>query len=296
MALCSSPICRLKSGESFGSRWQEVLLTWRRSITNRSSPRCTGSQCRNRSPRENRLRSCRDKSSSVSVHSTASSHSGRTRHKFANYSRTLSSMIDRSRHIRSMTTEAINHDPAHMFMNTGSQITGRPSMGSGTVYGLGTEAQDLPGFVVLTSLGAEDRTSRSRPGSGPPGFAKSVPRCASPGQGRSGALPWASLPGVTREQQGEIIRTINTSMRVTTELLTTRKSPPHCPIRNGIQDASECSRVDGCEQGAPPVKELTVAHQATGHLPPIVCWPGGWRRKGSASFSSIIKTGTIMAA
>src|SRR4051812_35644287 len=55
--------------------------------------------------------------------------------------------------IRSMTTDAINHDPAHMFMNTGSQIAGRPSMGAWVLYGLGSEAEDLPGFVVLTSLG-----------------------------------------------------------------------------------------------------------------------------------------------
>lgn len=55
--------------------------------------------------------------------------------------------------VRSMTTEAINHDPAHMFMNTGSQIAGRPSMGSWVTYGLGSEAQDLPGFVVMVSTG-----------------------------------------------------------------------------------------------------------------------------------------------
>jgi hypothetical protein len=55
--------------------------------------------------------------------------------------------------IRSMTTDAINHDPAHMFMNTGSQIAGRPSMGSWVTYGLGSEAEDLPGFVVLVSTG-----------------------------------------------------------------------------------------------------------------------------------------------
>ncbi|HEV7224351.1 MAG TPA: DUF1501 domain-containing protein, partial [Pirellulales bacterium] len=55
--------------------------------------------------------------------------------------------------VRSVTSEAINHDPAHMFMNTGSQIAGRPSMGSWATYGLGSEASDLPGFVVLTSLG-----------------------------------------------------------------------------------------------------------------------------------------------
>ncbi len=61
----------------------------------------------------------------------------------------IGSVIDDICLIRSMTTDAINHDPAHMFMNTGSQIAGRPSMGAWVTYGLGTEAEDLPGFVVL---------------------------------------------------------------------------------------------------------------------------------------------------
>ena len=52
-----------------------------------------------------------------------------------------------------MQTEQINHDPAHTFMNTGSIIAGRPSMGSWINYGLGSENNDLPGFVVLTSVG-----------------------------------------------------------------------------------------------------------------------------------------------
>lgn len=55
--------------------------------------------------------------------------------------------------VRSMHTEAINHDPAHTFMNTGTSISGRPAMGSWLWYGLGSEGNDLPGFVVLTSLG-----------------------------------------------------------------------------------------------------------------------------------------------
>jgi hypothetical protein len=55
--------------------------------------------------------------------------------------------------VRSMVTEAINHDPAHTFMNTGTTISGRPSMGSWVTYGLGSECADLPGFVVLTSTG-----------------------------------------------------------------------------------------------------------------------------------------------
>jgi hypothetical protein len=55
--------------------------------------------------------------------------------------------------IRSLKTEAINHDPAHTFMNTGTTISGRPAMGSWLVYGLGSDSADLPGFVVLTSTG-----------------------------------------------------------------------------------------------------------------------------------------------
>jgi len=55
--------------------------------------------------------------------------------------------------VRSLHTEAINHDPAHTFMNTGTLISGRPSMGSWLVYGLGSESRDLPGFVVLVSTG-----------------------------------------------------------------------------------------------------------------------------------------------
>ena len=55
--------------------------------------------------------------------------------------------------VRSMWTEQINHDPAHTLMNTGSIITGRPSMGSWVLYGLGAETDNLPGFVVLISSG-----------------------------------------------------------------------------------------------------------------------------------------------
>lgn len=58
--------------------------------------------------------------------------------------------------IKSMVTEQINHDPAHTFMNTGTGISGRPSMGSWINYGLGSDADDLPGFVVMTSVGGRN--------------------------------------------------------------------------------------------------------------------------------------------
>jgi len=66
--------------------------------------------------------------------------------------------------VRSLQTEQINHDPAHAFMNSGSINKGRPSMGSWLLYGLGSETDDLPGFVVLTSTsrceGAQPISSR----------------------------------------------------------------------------------------------------------------------------------------
>ncbi len=59
--------------------------------------------------------------------------------------------------VRSMHTEAINHDPAITFFQTGSQLAGRPSIGSWMSYGLGSENRDLPAYVVLTSFGTGRR-------------------------------------------------------------------------------------------------------------------------------------------
>src|SRR3984957_4238100 len=57
--------------------------------------------------------------------------------------------------VRSMVTDAFNHAPAQIFLNSGSTQIGRPSMGSWLNYGLGSESQDLPGFVVMLSGGGQ---------------------------------------------------------------------------------------------------------------------------------------------
>src|SRR6185503_13878522 len=64
--------------------------------------------------------------------------------------------------IKSMWTEAINHDPAITFFQTGSQIAGRPSMGSWVSYGLGAMNDNLPAFVVLVTPGQGDQPLYSR--------------------------------------------------------------------------------------------------------------------------------------
>jgi hypothetical protein len=78
---------------------------------------------------------------------------GKSGQEFSSIFPHLGTVADDTCIVRSMRTEAINHDPAHTFMNTGTLISGRPSMGSWLWYGLGNESDNLPGFVVLTSLG-----------------------------------------------------------------------------------------------------------------------------------------------
>ena len=111
--------------------------------------------------------------------------------------------------IRSMTTDAINHDPAHMFMNTGSQIAGRPSMGSWVTYGLGSEAEDLPGFVVLVSTGKGRSPQPIAARQWNSGFLPSKHQGV---QLRSKGDPVLYLnnpPGVSREAQGSDVAAIN---------------------------------------------------------------------------------------
>lgn len=125
----------------------------------------------------------------------------------------IGSVIDDICLIRSMTTDAINHDPAHMFMNTGSQIAGRPSMGSWVTYGLGSEAENLPGFVVLTSLGEGGQNQPIAARQWSSGF---LPSRYQGVQLRSKGDPVLYLttpPGVSPEQQEADVATINTLNR-----------------------------------------------------------------------------------
>jgi hypothetical protein len=121
----------------------------------------------------------------------------------------IGSVVDDLCLVRSMTTEAINHDPAHMFMNTGSQIAGRPSMGSWIVYGLGTDAADLPGFVVLTSLGRGGQNQPIAARQWASGFLPSrFQGVALRGKGDP-VLYLGNPPGITREQQHDAVEAIN---------------------------------------------------------------------------------------
>lgn len=110
--------------------------------------------------------------------------------------------------IKSLVTEQINHDPAHTFMNTGSAISGRPSMGSWVNYGLGSETSDLPGFVVMTSVGGRNpQPIASRQWSA--GF---LPSKYQGVEFNSAGDPvhYVTPPsGISMQQQAELVRAVN---------------------------------------------------------------------------------------
>jgi len=109
--------------------------------------------------------------------------------------------------IKSMHTEQINHDPAHTFFNTGTAISGRPSMGAWVLYGLGSESENLPGFIVLTSEGG----GQSQPISSRQWHSGFLPSRYQGVQMYSSGSPvhYVGNPsGVTRGQQRDIVEAI----------------------------------------------------------------------------------------
>jgi hypothetical protein len=111
--------------------------------------------------------------------------------------------------IKSMVTDAFNHAPAQIFMSTGAQQFGRPSLGAWTLYGLGSEANDLPGFVVFSTGDKGPSGGNSNWGSG------FLPTVYQGVQFRTGSDPvlYLSNPrGVDRRLQDdtqECLRTLN---------------------------------------------------------------------------------------
>ena len=140
-------------------------------------------------------------------------------HKFAKFGRDqteicelfpqIGSVLDEICLIRSMTTDAINHDPAHMFMNTGSQIAGRPSMGAWVTYGLGSEAADLPGFVVLVSTGKGRSPQPIAARQWSSGFLPSRHQGVQLRSKGDPVLYLTNPPGVSRAAQGGDVAAIN---------------------------------------------------------------------------------------
>src|SRR6187401_2741353 len=84
----------------------------------------------------------------------------------SNYLPHFSTIVDDVAIIKSVTTDQFNHAPADLITRTGGPRLGRPAMGAWVTYGLGTENQNLPGYVVLTSGGNDPDAGKSACGSG----------------------------------------------------------------------------------------------------------------------------------
>lgn len=111
--------------------------------------------------------------------------------------------------IRSLYTDQINHDPAHTLFNTGSSQAGRPSMGSWLLYGLGQECDDLPGYVVLTSVGKGGQAQPIAARQWHSGF---LPSRYQGVQFQSTGAPVLYLnrpDGVSMAQQSDLVGTVN---------------------------------------------------------------------------------------
>ncbi|MGV3720397.1 MAG: DUF1501 domain-containing protein [Actinomycetota bacterium] len=107
--------------------------------------------------------------------------------------------------IRSMATDVFNHGPAKFFMSTGAPQPGRPSMGAWLTYGIGSEAKDLPGFVVLQSGPRGPRGGAPLWGSGfLPSTYQGVPFLSGP----QPIINLANPPGIDRSRQGEFFAAV----------------------------------------------------------------------------------------
>jgi hypothetical protein len=125
--------------------------------------------------------------------------------------------------VRSMHTDQINHDPAHTLMNTGSALAGRPSMGSWLLYGLGCECDDLPGYVVLTSVG---KGGQAQPIAARQWHSGCLPSRFQGVQFQATGAPVLYLnrpEGVTAEQQRDLVNTVNQLNNYTDDVLKDRE-------------------------------------------------------------------------
>jgi len=197
--------------------------------------------------------------------------------------------------VRTMNTEAINHDPAITFLQTGSQQPGRPCIGSWVDYGLGSENENLPSFVVLISTpssGTADQGLLSRLwGSG------FLPSRYQGVKLRAGAEPVLYLkdpPGLDRAGRRDWLDTLNA--------LNARRL-------HQVQDPEISARMAQYEMAyrmqasMPGLMDLSKEPESTfqlygesarqpGSMRPIVSWPGAWQSAACASFNFTIAAGT----
>ena len=195
-----------------------------------------------------------------------------------------------------MTTEAINHDPAHMFMNTGSQIAGRPSMGAWVTYGLGSEAARLTrlrGSHIPRQGGPEPTDRRSAVEQRFP--AQPLPGSPASREGRPGPLldnPAGRLARPARRRRQRHQRAQRPLRRAGAR---PRSRHARRPVRDGVPDAGQRPRADGrSRRERTDARARTAADRATARSLPTACWLDDLPSVACVSSSSTTRTGIIM--
>ncbi len=153
--------------------------------------------------------------------------------------------------LRGMKTDVFNHGPAKLFMNTGFQVPGRPSIGSWVTYGIGSESRDLPGFVVLQSGPRGPRAGNALWSAGfLPSSYQGVPF-----RGNGDAILNLNNPeGITKERQRDFVDVVGTLNR---ERHTATQDPEIVTRINSYEMAYRM------QSSAPELMDLSEESQST---------------------------------
>ena len=173
-------------------------------------------------------------------------------------------------------------------------------MGSWVTYGLGSEAEDLPGFVVLTSLGQGGPEPADRGAAVASAASCRAGSRACNLRGKGDPVLYLSNPAGRHRatQQGDVVEAVNAinarhDAIVDDPEIATRIAP----VRDGVPDAGQRAGADGHRATSRRRRSnCTAASRATARSPPTACWPGGWPSAACASSSFTTAIGTTTAA
>ena len=198
-----------------------------------------------------------------------------------------------------MHTEAINHDPAMTFFQTGSQQAGRPVDGGVAVAtASGTENENLPAFIVLISRRPRRRPAALRRGCGAAASCRRSTRACSSAAARDPVLylgdPAGSIARAARRML-DTLRALNEQQHA--RVMRPGDQRPHRAVRDGVSHADGRPRADRlCTTSRSTSSTCTGPRPACpARSPPTACWPGGWPSGTCGSSSSITRAGISTA-
>jgi hypothetical protein len=194
--------------------------------------------------------------------------------------------------IKSMNTDAINHDPALTFFQTGAQQGNRPSMGSWVSYGLGSENKNLPAFTVLLSKGkGNGQGVYSKLWSN--GFLDSIHQGVQFSSGEDPILYLNDPEGLNRHERRKMLDNLAALNDILQRIWRPGDKHQDTAVRNGLPHANRRARDYGRARSRMILLKCTAPiawYQVL--TPPIVCWRENYPRTGCALCSFTTRDGT----